>query len=94
MHQLHFCASKIVDRKKKFSEFCLIVHSLLITIDENLEKFRGKWDFRQNILNKPAKYVINIFALVNSRISYTWNIEIYAGTQPKGPYELNNSANE
>lgn len=50
--------------------------------------------FRQYIISKPAKYGIKILALGNSRAFYTWNLEIYAGTQPNGPYELNNFVNE
>ncbi|XP_054709139.1 piggyBac transposable element-derived protein 4-like [Uloborus diversus] len=65
-----------------------------ITIDEKLEAFRGRCSFRQYIPNKPAKYGIKVFALVDSRTFYTWNLEIYAGKQPDGPYKTNNSGDE
>ncbi|KAL4143281.1 hypothetical protein QTP88_005632 [Uroleucon formosanum] len=61
------------------------------TIDEMLEGFRGRCKFRQYIVNKPNKYGIKIFALVDSRVFYTVNMEIYAGKQPIGPFLQNNS---
>lgn len=50
-----------------------------VTIDEMLEAFRGRCSFRQYIANKPAKYGIKIYALVDSRTFYSHNLEIYAG---------------
>jgi hypothetical protein len=63
----------------------------LVTIDEKLEKFRGNWPFRMYIASKPGKYGITIYALVDSRIFYTQNLEIYARKQPEGPYQLSDS---
>lgn len=65
-----------------------------ITIDEKLEAFRGRCSFRQYIPNKPAKYGIKVFALVDARTFYTWNLEIYAGSQPQGPYCVKNTPDE
>jgi hypothetical protein len=63
----------------------------LVTIDEELEKCRGNCPFRKCIASKPGKYGIKIYALVDSRIFYTKNLEIYAGKQTEGPYQLSNS---
>lgn len=77
-----------------FTEKCVQHYSVgaYITIDEMLEAFRGKCKFRQYIANKPAKYGIKIYAVVDSRMFYTHNIEIYAGKQPDGPYKVSNDA--
>ncbi|CAI6359412.1 unnamed protein product [Macrosiphum euphorbiae] len=62
------------------------------TIDEMLEGFRGKCSFRQYIPNKPNKYGIKTFSLVDARLFYTTNMEVYVGKQPNGPYNQGNSA--
>ena len=60
-------------------------------IDESLVPFQGRRPFRQFMQNKPAKYVIKVFCLVDSRMFYTSQMEIYAGKHPEGPYNLSNS---
>lgn len=64
------------------------------TIDEMLESFRGRCKFRVYISNKPAKYGIKIYALVDAKTFYSSNLEIYAGKQPAGPFNLSNSATD
>nr|CAI5870253.1 unnamed protein product [Callosobruchus analis] len=63
-----------------------------VTIDEKLEAFRGKCSFRVYIPNKPNKYGLKVFALVDAKTFYTCNLEVYVGTQPAGPYAVSNSA--
>ena len=60
------------------------------TIDEMLQAFRGKCSFRQYILSKPSKYGIKIFNLSDSRTFYTIELEVYVGTQPAGPFSIDN----
>lgn len=81
---------------EEFTSTCKKLYSLgeYVTIDEKLEPFRGRCSFRQYIPSKPAKYGIKIFALVDSRTFYTWNMEIYAGKQPEGPFNLENNPNK
>jgi hypothetical protein len=63
----------------------------LVMTDEKLEKFRGNSLFRKYIASKPGKYGIKSYALVDSRIFYTQDLEIYVRRQPEGPYQLSNS---
>ncbi|XP_066253023.1 piggyBac transposable element-derived protein 4-like [Euwallacea similis] len=65
-----------------------------MTIDEKLEAFRGRCGFRQYIPNKPAKYGIKVFALVDARTFYIFNLEVYVGKQPDGPFSLSNKPDD
>ena len=59
-----------------------------------LYAFRGRCSFRVYIPNKPAKYGINVFSMVNARTSYVSNLEIYAGKQPEGPFAISNKTED
>lgn len=74
---------------ENFNKYYSVGH--LVTLDEKLEAFRGICPFRQYIPNKPAKYVVKLFALVDARMTYTLNLEIYAGKQPAGPFQVSNA---
>uniref|UniRef100_A0A286Y2W0 PiggyBac transposable element-derived protein domain-containing protein n=1 Tax=Cavia porcellus TaxID=10141 RepID=A0A286Y2W0_CAVPO len=65
-----------------------------MTIDEYLAAFHGRCNFRQYIPKKPSKYGIKIYALVDAKTYYTFNLEIYPGTQPAGPYSYSNKPND
>lgn len=65
-----------------------------VTIDEMLPGFRGNCPFRQYIPSKPNKYGIKFFALVDAKMYYTYNMEIYAGKQPEGPFCISNKASD
>lgn len=67
--------------------------SEFVTIDEMLVAFRGHCPFRQYIPSKPAKYGIKIHALCDAQTFYVCNMEIYAGTQPDGPFKADKQYN-
>nr|CAH7712309.1 unnamed protein product [Callosobruchus chinensis] len=61
-----------------------------VTLDEMLFSFRGRYPFRVYIPNKPSKYGIKVFALVDARTFFTVNLEVYLGEQPIGPFRVSN----
>lgn len=77
----------------RFVENCKTGYSLseFVTIDEKLEAFRGRCSFRQYIPSKPNKYGLKIFALADAKVYYTYNLEVYVGQQPEGPFKKSNS---
>lgn len=60
-----------------------------VTIDEKLERFRGRCPFRQYIPSKPGKYGAKIHLLADARTFYTFNMEPYLG-ENEGPYKVSN----
>nr|XP_022907221.1 piggyBac transposable element-derived protein 4-like [Onthophagus taurus] len=77
----------------KFNEQCKVHYSVgeYVTLDEMLLAFRGRCRFKMYIPNKPNKYGLKVFSMVDSRTFYTSHLEIYAGTQPEGPFKIDNS---
>ena len=59
-----------------------------MTVDEQLVTFRGRCPFRQYIKSKPGRYGIKIWAICDSKSSYAWKMEIYAGKK-SGSREVN-----
>lgn len=81
---------------ENFVSNCQAVYtpSEYMTIDEQLAAFHGCCSFRQCLPNKPSKYGIKIYALVDAKTYYTFNLEIHPGTQPPGPYSCSNKLND
>ncbi|GBP25032.1 hypothetical protein EVAR_94327_1 [Eumeta japonica] len=67
-----------------------ILHEYM-TAEEMRLAFRGRCPFRVYIPNKPAKDGIKILALVDARSFYIYNVEVYPGKQPSGPYRSNSA---
>lgn len=55
-----------------------------------LPGFTYKCSFRQYVPQKPSKYGIKIFAFVDAKMTYTYNMEIYAGKQPEDLFCVSN----
>ena len=64
------------------------------TIDEMLWGFRGRCSFRQYMRNKPAKYGLKVFSIVDARSFYVLNMEFYLGKQPPGPHQISQAPDE
>lgn len=64
------------------------------TIDEMLLAFRGRCSFRMYIPNKPSRYGIKVFSLVDAKTYYTLNLEVYTGKQPDGPFFVSTAAKD
>lgn len=62
------------------------------TIDEMLESYRGRCKFRVHMSSKSTKHGIKLYALVDSKSLYTSNLEVYAGKQPPGNYNVSQSS--
>lgn len=61
-----------------------------ITVYEMLEAFHCRCKFREYINNKAAKYHVKMNGVVDSKMFYTHNLDIYAGKQLDGPYKQPN----
>jgi hypothetical protein len=58
--------------------------------DEKLEAFRRRCSFKLYIPSNPNKNGIKIYTLVDAKVLYTCNLEIYAGRQPDFLYQATN----
>ncbi|XP_073532700.1 succinyl-CoA:glutarate CoA-transferase isoform X2 [Phyllobates terribilis] len=92
----HVRLATIRDIFQKFVENCKKSYcpGENLTIDEMLPGFRGKCAFGQYIPSKPNKYGIKMYALVDASKTYTYNLEVYAGKQPEGPYCVSNKPSD
>lgn len=70
------------------------VPSDYLTLDEQLVGFRGRCGFIMYIPNKPDKFGIKIFMVVDTKFPYVYNFEIYVGAQPEGPFQKSNKVND
>ncbi|CAK1579943.1 unnamed protein product [Parnassius mnemosyne] len=61
-----------------------------MTLDEQLVAFRGRCGFIMYLPNKPAKFGIKIFMVVDTKCPYIYNFEVYCGEQPEGPFRVSN----
>nr|XP_023024929.1 piggyBac transposable element-derived protein 4-like [Leptinotarsa decemlineata] len=63
-------------------------------LDEMLWAFKGRCRFRMYLPNKPARYGLKVFSLVDSRTFAIYNMEIYCSTQLTGPFAVSNDTSD
>lgn len=63
-----------------------------VVIDEMVAGFQGKWRLSQYIKSNPNKCRMKFHPLVDTAMFYVFNIELSASNQPKGLYQLINTA--
>lgn len=62
--------------------------SEFMTIGEILVSFRGSCPFKQYVPSKAKRYGIKMFALVDTQMPYTKNLEIDVGTDSNSQYRI------
>lgn len=62
-----------------------------MTIDEILAAFRGNCSFRVYVPSKPNKYGIKICAIVDAKLFYTIELEVYISKHTTVPFAVDNS---
>lgn len=65
-----------------------------LTLDDQLVGFRGRCGFIVYIPNKPDKFGIKIYMVVDTKFPYVYNFEVYAGAQPEGTFQQSNKVND
>ncbi|XP_047115779.1 uncharacterized protein LOC124795740 [Schistocerca piceifrons] len=60
-----------------------------LTVDEQLVPFRGRCNFTQYMLSKPAMYGIKIFWLCDATSAYALDGIVYTGRKPHEPIQKN-----
>lgn len=103
MRCVHFADQKINDQSNGpeglgdikevmdiFVNRCQVMYnpSECVTIGEMLISFRGSCPFKQYVPSKSKRYGIKLFALVDSKMPYTKNLEIDVGQEPEGQYRI------
>lgn len=73
-----------------FVNRCQVMYnpSDIVTVGEMLISFRGACPFRQYVPSKAKRYGIKMFALVDTRIPYTKNLEVDCGQESEGSYRI------
>ena len=64
------------------------VPGFMLTVDDELVTFRGRYPFKQYIPSKPGRYRIK-FWILSDKSSYVYNMETYNGKEPNAGREVN-----
>ena len=59
-----------------------------VSVDERMVANKGRYSFRQYIRDKPTKWGIKLWVLVDSITGYTCNFEVYLGRKEKSQFGL------
>jgi len=61
----------------------------MLTADDELVTFRGRYPFKQYVPSKPGCYGIKFWILLDSKSSYVYNLETCIGKKPNAEREVN-----
>jgi len=65
-----------------------------ITVDETMVRYKGKYcPIRQFMLDKPMRFDIKVWALVDAAVKYVWTFNVYYGKEAEAPQTVEGDVN-
>ena len=58
-----------------------------VSIDERMVKSKGRFFFKQYIMNKPTKWGFKLWVLADSATGYNWDMVVYTGKSRKDDWD-------
>ena len=74
----------------------LFIPGQKVSIDERMVKSKGRFFFKQYIMNKPTKWGFKLWVLADSSTGYNWDMVVYTGKRKDGwdDFSVNESSFE
>lgn len=75
-----------------FRQACINSYELInyLNIDEVLKSFCGNYSFRKYLPKKSGRNGMKIQTCFNSKLPYTYNLEVYTGMELPDSYKVSN----